>query len=75
VQRRSLFFLRIILLDTSCFGLTGHLRVQAVMADDSAAHRNAVIFPPTVVASDILVMWFTISFIWVSLGCTWLLLA
>jgi hypothetical protein len=27
VQRRSLFFLRIPLLDTTCFGLTGHLQV------------------------------------------------
>jgi hypothetical protein len=48
--------------------------VQVVEVKDSAAHFNAVSFPLIVVASDNLVMWVTISFIWVSLGCTWLLL-
>jgi hypothetical protein len=41
--------------------------VQVVMVKGSAAHCNAVFFPPIVVASGYLVMW-------VSLGCTWLLL-
>jgi hypothetical protein len=51
VQRRSLFFLRIPLLDTTCFDLTGYLQVQVVMVKDSAAHCNAVFSPPIVVAS------------------------
>jgi hypothetical protein len=31
VQRRSLFFLRIPLLDTTCFGVTGHLQVYRLV--------------------------------------------
>jgi hypothetical protein len=44
--------------------------VQVVMVKDSAAHCNTVIFPPSVVASVILVMWVAISFL-VSFGCPW----
>jgi hypothetical protein len=75
VQRHSLFFLRIFLLGTKCFGWTGHLQVyRLLMVKDSAAHCNAVFFPPIVVSPVILVTWVTISFSWVSLCCTWLLL-
>jgi hypothetical protein len=34
VQHRSLFFLRIPLLDTTCFGLTGHLQVCRYISND-----------------------------------------
>jgi hypothetical protein len=49
VQRCSLFFLPVPLLNTTCFGLPGHL--QVVVVKDSAAHCNAVFFPPIGVAS------------------------
>jgi hypothetical protein len=40
------------LLDTTCFGLMWPSSgVQVVMVKDSAAHCNAVFFPPIVVAS------------------------
>jgi heme exporter protein D len=42
--------------------------VQVVMVKDSAAHCNAVFFPPIVVASGYF------GYVWVSLSCTWLLL-
>jgi hypothetical protein len=38
------------------------------MVKVSAAYCNAVLFPPIVVAADYL------GYVWVSLGCTWLLL-
>jgi hypothetical protein len=46
------------------------------MAKSSAAHCNAGFFPPIVVASGCFgyVGYHKLSFIWVSLGCTWLLL-
>jgi hypothetical protein len=46
--------------------------VQVVKVKESAAQCNVVFFPPIVVASGYLVMW--VTHIWVSLGCTWLLL-
>jgi hypothetical protein len=72
----SFFFL-------SSYSFTGHYMfrsnwpssgVQVVMVKDSAAHFIAVFFPPIVVVSGYLVMCVTVSFIWVFLGCTWLLL-
>jgi hypothetical protein len=75
VQRHSLFFLRTPLLDTTCFGLTGHLQVYRLL-------WLTILLLPVIRVSFlllqlplvILVMWVTISFIWVSVGCTWLLL-
>jgi hypothetical protein len=46
--------------------------IQAVTVKDSTAHCSAVFFLPIVVVSGYLVMWVTVSFIWVSVGCTWL---
>jgi hypothetical protein len=49
--------------------------VQVVMVKDSAAHCNAVFFPPTVVPLVILVMWRTSVLFgcpWVACGCFWL---
>jgi hypothetical protein len=42
--------------------------------NDSAAHCNAVFFPPIALASGYSGYVVTTSFIWVSLGCTWVLL-
>jgi hypothetical protein len=61
----------------SSYSFIGHYRFQrnwpssgvlVVVVKDYAAHCNAVFFPPIVVASVILVMWVTITFIYVSLG-------
>jgi hypothetical protein len=42
------------------------------MVKDSAAHCNVVFFPPIIVPLVILVMWITISFIWMgNLVCKW----
>jgi hypothetical protein len=66
VQRHSQFFLRIPLLDTKCVGLTGHLQVYRLLwLRILLLTVMRVFFPPIVVACGYLVMWVTISFIWV----------
>jgi hypothetical protein len=40
VQRRSLFYIHIALLDSTCFGRTGHLQMY------TDAHCNVDFFPP-----------------------------
>jgi hypothetical protein len=49
VQHRSLFFLRIPLLDTTYFGLTGHFEVHRCCGQGFCCHSNAGFFPPIVV--------------------------
>jgi hypothetical protein len=67
-----LFFLRISLLDTTCFGLKMAIFRYTCYY---AVHCNAVFFHPIVVASGYYFGYMvTISFIWLFLGCTWLLL-
>jgi hypothetical protein len=48
--------------------------VQVVIVKDSAATCNAVSFPPTVGSSGYFSYVGYHQFIWLSLGCTWLLL-